>query len=334
MLVDQARRGGEESESVAQANPPIQQRVGFQTPTIKQRMAETWKQVKKHKAGYLFLAPFMVLFIVFTVGPVLTAIYLSFTYFNVLQPPNWIGLTNYRLLFLEDDIFLKSLHVTVVFAILTGPVGFLLSFIMAWLINQVKVRLLYVVAFYAPSLSGIGMAQIMRIFFANDRYGYLNNFLIRWGILDEPFPWLADIDTMLGVVIAVQLWMSMGPGFLSFLAGLQQIDESLYEAGKVDGVRNRLQELWFITLPLVRPQLVFGAVMAVVGAFSMFDISVGLVGFPSPQYAAHSIMAHLYDYAFLRFEMGYASAVSVVMFLMMFLLSSMFRRMLSTRGQW
>lgn len=321
-----------ESDSVAQANPAMQRSLGYR-PSLGERLREQWYLAKKYKAGYLFLAPFFILFVIFTVGPVLTAIYLSFTYFNVLQPPKWIGLTNYRLLFLEDDIFLKSLHVTVVFAILTGPVGFLLSFIMAWLINQVKVRLLYVVAFYAPSLSGIGMASIMRIFFANDRYGYLNNLLIRWGILDKPFPWLADIDTMLGVVIAVQLWMSMGPGFLAFLAGLQQIDETLYEAAKVDGIRNRLQELWYITLPLVRPQLVFGAVMAIVGAFSMFDISVGLVGFPSPQYAAHSIMAHLYDYAFLRFEMGYASAVSVIMFLLMFGLSSMFRRMLSSRGE-
>ena len=319
---------------MAQANPTVTTRAQIERLTLSTRLAQTWKQIKRHKWGYAFLAPFMAFFIVFTVAPVLTAIYLSFTYFNVLQPAQWIGLTNYRLLFLEDDIFLKSLHVTVVFAIMTGPVGFLLSFAMAWLINQVKVRLIYMVAFFAPSLSGIGMASIMRIFFSNDRYGYLNNWLINLGILDEPFPWLADIDTMLGVVIAVQLWMSMGPGFLAFLAGLQQIDEQIYEAGKVDGIRNRMQELFFLTLPLVKPQLVFGAVMAIVGAFSMFDISVGLVGFPSPQYAAHSIMAHLYDYAFLRFEMGYASAISVIMFLMMYGLSSMFRRMLSSKGEY
>lgn len=297
-------------------------------------MAELWRQVKRHKWGYAFMAPFMIFFILFTVAPVITAIYLSFTYFNVLQPAEWIGLTNYRLLFLEDDIFLKSLHVTVVFAIMTGPVGFLLSFAMAWLINQVKVRLLFTVAFFAPSLSGVGMGFIMRIFFSNDRYGYLNNWLMNLGILDEPFPWLADIDTMLAVVILVQLWMSMGPGFLAFLAGLQQIDDQIYEAGKVDGIKNRMQELFFLTLPLVKPQLVFGAVMAVVGAFSMFDISVTLVGFPSPQYAAHSIMAHLYDYAFLRLEMGYASAVSVIMFIMMYGLSSIFRRMLSSKGEY
>lgn len=318
---------------MAQANPPIIRGTVAQ-PTLMERWAETWRLVKQHKAGYLFLAPYLIFFVVFTLGPVITAIYLSFTYFNVLQPPQWIGLTNYRLLFLEDDIFLKSLHVTVVFAVITGPIGFFLSFVMAWLINQVKMRLLYTVAFYAPSLSGIGIASIMRIFFSNDRYGYLNNFLVKWGIIDSPFPWLSDIDTMLGVVIAVQLWMSMGPGFLAFLAGLQQIDETLYEAGRVDGIRNRLQELFFITLPLVKPQLVFGAVMAVVGAFSMFDISAALVGFPSPQYAAHTIMAHLYDYAFFRFEMGYASAVSVIMFLLMFGLSGVFRKMLSSKGEY
>ncbi len=319
---------------MAQANPTVVSRTDADRLTLSARLGELWRQVKRYKAGYLFMAPFMIFFIVFTVAPVLTAIYLSFTYFNVLQPANWIGLTNYRLLFLADDIFLKSLHVTVVFAILTGPVGFMLSFIIAWLINQVKVRLVYVVAFFAPSLSGVGMAFIMRIFFSNDRYGYLNNWLINLGILDEPFPWLSDIDTMLGVVIAVQLWMSMGPAFLAFLAGLQQIDETVFEAGKVDGVKNRIQELWFLTLPLVKPQLVFGAVMAVVGAFSMFDIASAMVGFPSPEYAAHTIMAHLYDYAFLRFEMGYASAVSVIMFLMMFGLSGIFRKMLSTKGEY
>lgn len=319
---------------MAQANPTVTTQAQVDRLTLSMRLGETWHQMKRHKWGYLFMAPFMLFFLVFTVAPVMTAIYLSFTYFNVLQPAEWIGITNYRLLFLEDDIFLKSLHVTVVFAIMTGPVGFLLSFAMAWLINQVKVRLLYTIAFFAPSLSGVGMAFIMRIFFSNDRYGYLNNWLINLGILDEPFPWLADVDTMLGVVIAVQLWLSMGPGFLAFLAGLQQIDDQIYEAGKVDGIKNRMQELFFLTLPLVKPQLVFGAVMAVVSAFSMFDISVGLVGFPSPQYAAHSIMAHLYDYAFLRFEMGYASAISVIMFAMMYGLSTMFRKMLSTKDEY
>lgn len=320
---------------MAQLSPSISNQAADRW-TLSDRLGEFWRQVKRHKAGYLFLSPFLLMFLIFTVGPVITAVYLSFTYFNVLQPAQWIGLTNYRLLFLEDDIFLKSLHVTVVFAVLTGPVGFLLSFAMAWLIDQVrsKLRLLYTVAFYAPSLSGIGMAFIMRIFFSNDRYGYLNNWLVTWGIIDQPFPWLADIDTMLGVIIVVQLWMSMGPGFLAFLAGLQQIDHSLYEAGKVDGVRNRLQELWFITLPLVKPQLVFGAVMAIVNAFSMFDLSTAIVGFPSPQYAAHTIMAHLYDYAFLRFEMGYASAVSVIMFLMMFGLSGIFRKMFSAKDEY
>lgn len=316
---------------MAQANPTVTTRAQVDRLTLSGRLGETWRQMKRHKWGYIFMAPFMTFFLVFTISPVLTAIYLSFTYFNVLQPAEWIGITNYRLLFLEDDIFLKSLHVTVVFAIMTGPVGFLLSFAMAWLINQVKVRLLYTIAFFAPSLSGVGMSFIMRIFFANDRYGYLNNWLINMGVIDEPFAWLADVDTMLGVVIAVQLWLSMGPGFLAFLAGLQQIDDEIYEAGKVDGVRNRMQELFFLTLPLVKPQLVFGAVMAVVSAFSMFEISVGLVGFPSPQYAAHSIMAHLYDYAFLRFEMGYASAISVIMFAMMYGMSSLFRRMLATK---
>ena len=301
--------------------------------TLSMRLAELWRQIKRHKAGYLFLLPFMIPFLIFTVGPVFAGMGLSLTYFNVLQPPKYIGLTNFRLLFLEDDIFLKSIHVTVVFAIMTGPVGFLLSFFVAWLINQIKVRLIWIVAFFAPSLSGIGMGQILRIFFSNDQKGYLNHWLLSLGIINEPFPWLADVDTMLGVVIAVQLWMSMGPGFLSFLAGLQQIDEQIYEAAKVDGIRNRWQELFYITLPMVKPQLLFGAVMTIVSSFSMFDLAASLVGFPSPEYAAHTIMAHLYDYAFLRFEMGYGAAISVIMFIMMYGLSTFFRKVLASHDE-
>lgn len=314
------------------ANPATLPQGGPQY-TLSMRLAELWRQIKRHKAGYLFLAPFMIPFLIFTVGPVFAAMGLSLTYFNVLQPPEYIGLTNFRLLFLEDDIFLKSIHVTVVFAIMTGPVGFLLSFIIAWLINQIKVRLIWIVAFFAPSLSGIGMGQILRIFFSNDQKGYLNHWLMSLGVIREPFPWLADVDTMLGVVIAVQLWMSMGPGFLSFLAGLQQIDDTIYEAAKVDGIRTRAQELWYITLPMVKPQLLFGAVMTIVSSFSMFDLASSMVGFPSPEYAAHTIMAHLYDYAFLRFEMGYGAAISIIMFIMMYGLSTLFRKMLSSHDE-
>lgn len=299
------------------------------------RWAETWKEMKLNQAAYFFTAPFLILFTVFTILPVIAGVYLSFTYFNVLQAPKWIGWTNYRLLFLEDDIFLTAIKNTIIFAVITGPVGFFLSFILAWLINQLKYRIVYTLAFYAPSItSGIAMGVIWRYFFSGDQYGLFNHLLIRWGIISQPFQWLADIDSIMPVIMIVALWMSMGAGFLVFLAGLQNVDTQLYEAGKVDGIRNRWQEVWYITLPVIKPQLLFGAVMAVVRSFEVGDISTALVGFPSPLYAGHTIMVHLQDFAFIRFEMGYAAAISVVLFILMFSLSRMFMKVFSSRGEY
>ncbi|HEX6971982.1 MAG TPA: sugar ABC transporter permease [Limnochordia bacterium] len=306
-----------------------------QVRTWTSRWAETWKLIKANRAAYLFTAPFLILFFTFTVLPVFAGVYLSFTYFNVLQPPKWIGWTNYRLLFLEDDIFLTAIKNTIIFSVITGPVGFILSFILAWLINQLKYRIVYTLAFYAPSITtATAMAVIWRYFFSGDQYGFLNYLLIRLGILAQPFQWLQDIDSILPVIMIVALWMSMGAGFLVFLAGLQNVDTQLYEAGKVDGIKNRWQEVYYITLPLMKPQLLFGAVMAVVRSFEVGDISTSLAGFPSPLYAGHTILVHLMDYAFIRFEMGYAAAISVFLFCVMFGLSRLFMKVFSTRGEY
>ncbi len=273
------------------------------------------------------MAPFVILFFTFTILPVLAAIFLSFTYFNVLQPPHWIGLSNYALLFLEDDVFLKAIRNTLIFAIVTGPVSFFLQLGLAWLINSLKYRVGYTLLFYAPSVSsGMAIGPIWSVFFSGDMYGYLNYILIRMGAIFEPIQWLADVDTMLPIVMIVSLWMSMSTGFLTFLAALQNMDQELYEAGKVDGIRTRFQEFWYITLPCMKPQLLFGSIMAVVRAFEVSGIAVALTGLPSPQYATHTIMTHMQDYAFIRFEMGYAAAISVVLFIMMFSLSRILLR--------
>lgn len=294
-----------------------------------------FREVAKYWYSYLFMAPYMLFFAMFFIGPVIAAVYLSFTYFNMLEPPRWIGAVNYRLLFLEDDVFLIAIKNTVIFAIVSGPIGYIASFVLAWMINQLRYRTLYTLAFYAPSMtSGIAMGVIWLYFFSGDRYGLINHMLISLGILSEPFLWLEDQDTIMPVIILVSLWMSMGAGFLAFLAGLQNIDQQLYEAGRVDGISNSFQEVRYITLPLMKPMLLFGAVMAVVGSFNVFDLAVQLTGLPSPLYAGHTIMTHLYDYAFLRYEMGYASAISVVLFVITFSLSRIFMRLLSTRGDY
>lgn len=303
--------------------------------SVQSRLQDLKKRVIENKAAYLFVLPFTAIFITFYILPVFASMYLSFTYFNVLEAPRWIGWSNYSLLFLEDDIFLTAIKNTLIFAVIVGPGGFVISWVLAWLINQLKYRVAYTLIFYAPSLtSGLAIGIIFKIFFAGDYYGYLNYVLLRMGVLEEPFQWLRAVQTMLPIVILVSLWMSMGANFLVFLAGLQNIDPELYEAGKVDGIRSRWQEAWYITLPLMKPQLLFGAVMQTVRSLEVSDVAVALTGLPSPLYATHTILTHLLDYAFIRFEMGYAAGISVFLFLLMFSLSRLFMKVFSTRGEY
>jgi len=295
-----------------------------------QTVRDAWQQ---YHAMYLFMLPFVILFLVFVVAPVLTAAYLSFTYFNVLEPPRWIGLSNYRLLFVEDDIFYKNaLTNTLLFAVITGPLGYAISFTLAWFINRLRLRQVYTLAFYTPSIvSAIAMSVIWLYLFANDRYGLLNYLLVEIGLITEPVAWLQEQSTILPVIMVVSLWMSMGTSFLVFLAGLQDVPVELYEAGMVDGVKNALQEVFYITLPVMRPQLLFGAVMAIVNSFAVFGVAAQIAGLPSPLYAGHTIVAHLYDYGFIRFEMGYAAAIAVVLFLLTFVLGRWAMRMFGER---
>jgi multiple sugar transport system permease protein len=295
-----------------------------------QVIRQAWRQ---YHVMYLFMLPFGVLFLIFVVAPVLTAVYLSFTYFNVLEPPRWIGLSNYRLLFVEDDIFLIAVKNTLLFSLVTGPLGYAISFTLAWFINRLRLRQIYTLAFYTPSItSSIAMSVIWLYIFANDRYGLLNYVLNEIGLVNEPVAWLYEQSTILPVIIVISLWMSMGTSFLVFLAGLQDVPMELYEAGMVDGVRNALQEVFYITLPVMRPQLLFGAVMAIVNSFAVFQVAAQVAGLPSPLYAGHTIVAHLYDYGFIRFEMGYASAVAVVLFVLTFVLGRWAMRLFGERN--
>ncbi len=280
------------------------------------------------------MAPFVILFTIFVVAPVVTAIGLSFTNYNMMQMPQFVGLTNYRLLFLDDEVFMIGLANTLKFAIITGPVGYLLSFFAAWVINQLKFKRAFALAFYAPSIcSGIAMSTVWMVIFSSDRMGYLNNILLNMGLIDEPILWNTDPNYIMGVVMFISLWMSMGTGFLVFLAGLQNVSKSYYEAAAIDGVKNKFQELFYVTLPMMKPQLLFGAINAITSAFGVFDIAVSVAGMPSPNYSAHTIVSHLYDYAFIRFQMGYASAVAVVLFIITFALGKIVMRVLSSKDE-
>ena len=291
------------------------------------------RSARKHSFCYLFLLPYAVLFITFYVLPMLTSIYFSFTNYNILEKPDFIGIRNYINLFLEDEVFTIAVRNTFVIAIIIGPVGYIMAFIFAWLINELPnwIRTLVVFFFYVPSISGQAFS-VFKFFFADDANGWINAKLIHWNIVQQPILFLTNPHNVLKVVIPVILWTSLGTGFLSFVAGLKGIDKSQYEAGYIDGIRNRWQELWFITLPNMKPMLLFGAVMSITSAFSVCSIPMMLAGYPSVDYCARTIVTHLFDYGFTRFEFGYASAIATVLFLTMILCNKFIQGLLARVG--
>jgi len=307
-------------------------------PVAREEMSKfqwTWNEMKKNKTAYFMVAPFLILFIVFTVLPVFLSIILSLTDFNMLMfPPHWMGLSNFTRLFLEDDIFMLACQNTLVFAAITGPVSYLLSLLIAWFINELppKVRALVTLVFYAPSISG-QVYLIWKTLFSSDSYGWANATLMDLGFISQPILWFQNADYVMPLCIVVALWTSLGTAFLSFIAGLQTIDRSMYEAAAVDGIKNRWQELWFITLPTMRPQLMFGAVLSITNSFGFGAVVDALCGFPSVDYAAHTIMHHLNDYGGLRFEVGYASAIAVILFIIMFSCNIVIKKALSKVGE-
>ena len=292
-----------------------------EAPMIKQgKWKYTWHMMKTNKACYEMLLPFMSLFIIFTVVPVVMSLPMGFTNFNMIETPKFVGLSNFYTLFLNDDVFLIAVRNTLIFAIFTGPFSYILSFIIAWLINEMNafLKTFFTFVFYAPSMT-TSVYVTWQLILSGDSYGYLNAVLIDLGILNEPAQWLTDTNYILTVVIIVQLWMSMGAGFLAIRAGFQNIDKSMYEAGAIEGIKNRWQELFYITIPSMGPQLLFAAVIQISASFTVGVVGQNLVGLPSTDYAAHTIMNHATDYGNIRYEMGYASAICFVLFAAMLL---------------
>jgi multiple sugar transport system permease protein len=303
--------------------------------TNKKEIASSYwfDDIAKYRICYLFLAPFAVVFILFNIAPVVISIFYSFTYYNVLEPPKYIGLRNYLNLLLGDDVFLKATKNTFVMAAITGPIGYIMAFLFAWFIHELPryIRAFVILIFYAPSISG-SVFMIWGYLFSGDAFGYVNGFLMNMGIIDQPVLWLTDPKYMMPVMLVVIVWMSLGAGFLAFTAGLSTIDVTLYEAGLVDGIRNRWQELWYITLPNMKGMLMFGAVMAITQSFGVAEVTIQLAGFPSTDYAVHTVVNHLIDYGAIRFEMGYASAIATLLFLIMILCYFLIQKMLRRVG--
>ena len=261
------------------------------------------------------------------------SLYLSFTYFNLLETPRFIGWENYMNLFVNDKVWMIALKNTAILAIITGPVSYIMAFVFAWLINELRpvLRSFMTLIFYAPSISG-NVYLVWKLIFSSDMYGYANAILIQYNIINEPITWLQNSKYIIWILIIVQLWMSLGVSFLSFIAGLQSVNKELYEAGAIDGIKNRWQELWHITLPQMKSQLLFGAVMQITSSLSIAEVSTNLAGFPSVEYAGHTIITHLMDYSSIRMEMGYASAIATILFLIMILANLVVRKILRRVG--
>ena len=284
-----------------------------------------------NKAGYLFLLPYALLFTIFILTPVLLAVVLSFTNFNAIQFPKLVGFLNYINLITADEIFMQYvLPNTVKYALIVGVGGYVLAFLLAWaLANLPKApRTVFALILYSPSMTtGIAMTVLWKIVFTGDQTGYLNSWLMDLGVINEPIIWLVNTNYLLPIVIIIGLWSSMGVGFLAILAGILNTDEELYEAAAIDGVKNRFQEMLYVTIPSMRPQMLFAAVMQIVGAFQNGAIASLLAGNPTPGYAAQLIVNHIEDYGFIRYEMGYAAAVSVALLLIVQIFSTISRRL-------
>lgn len=300
---------------------------------MKKKLKQNTARYGNTKIGYAFMMPFLLFFFTFTLLPVAISFFMSLTDYNLMEAPSFVGLSNYKSLILDDDEFIISLKNTFVFAGISGPFSFFASFVLAWIISRLdKLRNFFALALYVPSLtSGIALSSVWLYFFSNDSYGLINNLLYQLGFITDPIKWTLDPKYILGVVIFISIWMGMGNGFLSFIAGMQNLSPELSEAGMVDGIDNSFQELIYIIIPQLKPQLLFGAVNSIVSAFAVFDIATAVAGMPSPNYAAHTIVAHLYDYAFIRFEMGYASAVAVTLFVITFILNRIVMKIFSSK---
>lgn len=291
----------------------------------------TWKLMKENKVAYFMLAPYYFNFIIFILFPVVLSILASFTDFNMLELPNWVGISNYTRLFFEDELFTLAIQYTLIFAVLVGPICYLVSMLMAWFINELspKMRTAVTAIFYCPAL-GINADMVLQIFFVGDEYGYLNSILLKLGFIDAPIQWFSETEYIIPLCVLFAVWGCLGMNFLSFVAGFQTVNRDMYEAAAVDGIKNRWQELWYVTLPSLRPQMMFSAVLSITGAFSF---SAGMAGNPPVDYVGYTISMHIADYGTSRYEIGFSSAMCMILFIMTVTANMAIRKMLKKVGE-
>lgn len=294
------------------------------------------KHLNRHSVFYM-QAPFVILFVLFIIIPVVIAIGLSFTDFNSIQKPNFVGLENYINILTNDNIFTKfAIPNTIIYSVIVGVGGYILSFFLAWSLAQIPKgpRTVMAIILYLPSMTaGIMLSTVWQVFFAGDKVGYLNALLLKLDIIQSPIIWLSDSRYLMVIMILVSLWSSMGIGFLSMLAGILNVNRELYEAAYIDGVKNRIQEIIYITIPAIKPHMMFGAIMAIVNAFQNGSIGVQLSGAnPTPGYAGQLLVTHAEEYAFVRYEMGYSAALSVILLIIVWGVSQLSKKLFAEKG--
>ena len=270
-------------------------------------------------AYYVMLIPFMGLFALFTLVPIGASMVLSFFDYDMISTPIFVGLQNYMHMVTEDKTIFIVLKNTLIFSVIVGPLSYILALLLAWLINEFShtVRTIFAFVFYTPALVGGSAYVIWQNLFSGDSYGYMNNILLSVGLITEPIIWFKNTSYNMIIIIIVQLWMSMGVTFLANLSGLQNVDTELYEAGAIDGIRSRWHELWYVTLPSMKSILFFSAVMQIQSSFSVGPVITALAGYPSVNNSVDTLVSYISDVGSVQYEMGYAAALSVILFGMM-----------------
>ena len=271
--------------------------------------------LKKREAclGWLFVSPALIGFSIFTFGSILYSFYLSFTDYNLLRKPNWIGLTNYIRAFTKDTYFYKYFGNTFYFVFLLVPLVLAISLGLALLINRKvgRINKLYRVALFLPSITSTVAVSMVWLWIFNPDMGLLNNFLMAIGWNDPPM-WLADPAWSKPALVIMRVWQMSGYYMLMFLAGLQTIPENLYEAAEVDGA-NSVQHFFHITVPMLSNTTFMVAILLVIEAFNMFE-SIFIMTEGGPLGSTSTIMYYIYEQAFRNYDMGYASALAWIFF--------------------
>jgi len=283
------------------------------------------RRIIEQRYSYLFIAPVAVLFFVFVFIPVIASLFLSFTKYNVLSSPQWVGLDNYRQIFFNDPRFWKALRNTSLYVLGVVPISIWISLLLAVAIDQkIRFKNLYKALFFMPVVTSvIAISVIWKWLFAGGKFGLINHWLMKFGI--NPIDWIMSPTWTLPAIMIMSIWAGLGYNMILILAGLQTIPKTLYEAAEIDGAGD-WHKFWRITLPLLRPTLLFVVIMSAINSFQVFEqvyvmtrgTGEGVGGILD---CALSLVAYLYERGFERFDMGYASAIAYILFGIIFIIT-------------